>query len=103
MNTKEIPVKVLELQKRIELLESIAGVHGPWLTPAEAAKVLPIGMDRIKSEIHTAEQKRAARQPHDLIYGTHYYNAADTGDKNSWRVCLSEFWAVVQKPFNERL
>jgi hypothetical protein len=66
MNTKEVPFKVLELEARIKLLETVTGISGPWLTPAQAAKILPIGRDRILFEIQAAEQKRSARMVPEL-------------------------------------
>jgi hypothetical protein len=102
MNTKEVPLKILEIEARVKLLEAATGISGPWLTPAQAAKILPIGRDRILSEIQAAEQKRSARQTADLMYGIHYFNTSDAGDRHSWKIHCTEFWAIVQKPAEER-
>jgi hypothetical protein len=101
MNARE-QTKLKELETRLAHVEKATGVTPPWLTPSEAARILPIGRDRIIQEIQTAERKRAARQNPDLIYGKHYFNTSDTGDRHSWKVHSTDFWAVVQKPAEER-
>jgi hypothetical protein len=102
VNTKELPLKVQELEARLKLIEAATGISGPWLTPAQAAKILPIGRDRILAEIQTAEQKRGARKTPDLAYGQHYFNTSDAGDRPSWKIHCTEFWAIVRKPAEER-
>jgi hypothetical protein len=97
-----MPLKILEIEARVKLLEAVTGVHGPWLTPNQATKVLPIGRDRILVEIQAAEQKRGARKTPDLVYGVHYFNTSDSGERPSWKIHCTEFWAIVQKPAEER-
>jgi hypothetical protein len=102
MNTKEVPIKVMELEARVRLIEAVTGINGPWLSPAQAAKILPISRDRILSEIQAAEQKRGARKTSDLIYGEHYFNTSDSGERPSWKIHCTKFWAIVRKPAEER-
>ena len=102
MTPKEAPQKILELLDRVAHLELVTGVSGRWMSPGEAATILPLNRERIIEEIKVAEQKRAARKDHDLKYGIHYFNTNDAGEKSCWKIHSIEFWNVVRKPSEER-
>jgi hypothetical protein len=116
MNLPEVVNKLLSLTSRVEFIERYLKVSGEWLTPAQAAEVMPLSKERILQEIRIAEQRRIGHRKCDLIYGIHYYNTLFPFDhvpgeglveneeksRARWMVHRDRFWEVVQKPIEER-
>jgi hypothetical protein len=102
-----------ELQQRIDRLEAeqawfrrvleTYGIRGLWMSPAKAAPLLGVSMDKIKGEIHRAERKRALKQSCKLLYGVHYRNLQDEEAQDpTWQVHVAEFDRFLSIPPDER-
>jgi crotonobetainyl-CoA:carnitine CoA-transferase CaiB-like acyl-CoA transferase len=93
--TRRITDEVESLKNQVSHLTRIVEACGlpisPWLTPAEAAKILGISRDRLITEIQQAEQARLGRSKYPFIYGKHYRNIADAnGNRPTWQINLAQ-------------
>lgn len=105
--TKRITEEVASLKTQVSHLTKIFEACGlpisPWLTPAEAAKILGISRDRLITEIQQAEQARLRRQKYPFTYGKHYRNIADAnGHRPTWQLNLGQAELYFRLPPEQR-
>lgn len=92
---KDIPKLVTSLLERVSHLESVVPGAELWLSPAQAAKILPYNRDQIVAMIHEAEKARIQGQKSQLIHGTHYFNTTPEGNRATWKVHRIEFSKAI--------
>lgn len=82
---KKLEQDLRALTRDVKTLKDFLGVQ-EWLSPGDAAKILPINRNQIIDLIYSSEQAIVANKTPRLKRNRDYFNASQEGKRPTWKV-----------------